>query len=211
MALLVAINSFCCVVQFLLLLLLLFCCASWFLSLCWFDSFYCWSTPLVNVGWFLLLLVLLVGFSCSTIQFLLLLALLVNFSYCRFVFLVVGWFFFWLLFKSSHCVDWFLLSLLDSFVVMISYSFVVVQLLLLLFCASKFKYLFYLAPMCVVRLFLGCSSVPFVIWVLLLLLVSLVFPHISSMQVWEWTIWIHHCVIFSSMIFKLCLIFCVFC
>lgn len=122
---------------------------------------------------------------------------------------VVGWFLFWLLFKSSHCVDWFFLSLFDPFVVMIGYFFVVVQILQLLFCVSKFKYLLNLAPMCVAWLFLGRSSVPFVIWLLLLLLVSLVLLHTSSMQVWEWTTWIHHWVIFSSMIFKLCLLYCV--
>lgn len=74
-------------------------------------------------------------------------------------------FFFGLLFKSFHYVDRFLLSLFNPFVdcLMIGYSFVVVQLLLLLFCASKFKYLFDLAPMCVARFFLGCSLVPFVI------------------------------------------------
>ncbi len=106
---------------------------------------------------------MLVRFSYFAIWFLLLLALLVNYSYCRFVVVVVGWFFFVLLFKSFHCVDWFLLLFLDPFVVMISYSFVVVKILLLLFCAFKFKYLFDLAPMCVAQFFLGCYLVPFVI------------------------------------------------
>jgi hypothetical protein len=74
--------------------------------LCWFDSFYCWSTPLVNVGWFLLLLVLLVGFSCSTIQFLLLL--------CWSIYLIVGLFFLLLVgFFFSYCLSP-LIVLIDS-------------------------------------------------------------------------------------------------